>query len=118
MIYELTVLERLDAGSEQSRQGIASDAKGYVAKLLTAFDIKILQHEYDGVQKLSFKIGEQDYAGYDYYEYEVLDRKATVVAMALDSALRELTRLDGEKAVLRHLIIRQMSPEEYKKDMC
>lgn len=103
MIYELTILERLDDGSARNTNGSASLARDKIAALLSVLDVRILKHTYDGVKRLAYEIEDEQYAGYDYYEIEVDDDKGSLVCRLISTLLGGQT--SWSDVVLRYLMV-------------
>lgn len=114
MVYKLTILERLDEGSVRSKSGSANEAGGKIAELLDILNVRILKHEYDGVKRLAYEIKGEQFAGYDYYEFEAYDDRGNSICQLIDALLGG-TYNPWSAVVLRHLCVRQVTKEELNR---
>lgn len=114
-VYELTVLERLDKDSVKSKDGTANEARASVAELMSVLNVNILKHQYDGVKKVAYEIQGEQFAGYDYYEFEVVDSKGSNVCKVIDQLLGSWLTSEFQDVALRWLCVKQLTPEEQKR---
>lgn len=110
-IYELSILERLDQDSIKSEEGTANEARVSIAELMSVLDVNILKHDYE-VKRLLYKIQDEKYAGYDYYEFEVANSKAQIMCKVIDTLLSRWQDGHYNDIVLRHLCVKQLDPGE------